>query len=235
MYRNKKILAIVMARGGSRGIPMKNLQPVGGVPMVAKIGVLIRGIDEIDRAVITSDHPEIVQVARASHLDAPFERPPELSTDRVSDYATLMHALQATEQSDSVEYDVILMLQPTSPLRTEEHVRATYRKLIDEGRDAVWTVSETDSKNHPLKQLTFVDGRLGYYDERGREIVARQQLAPVYHRNGAAYAFTRECLLEQKTILGRNTSAVVLSEKMISIDTPEDLELANWYWEKKNS
>jgi CMP-N-acetylneuraminic acid synthetase len=107
--------------------------------------------------------------------------------------------------------------------------------LIDEGRDAVWTVSETDSKNHPLKQLTFEDGRLGYYDPRGREIVARQQLTPVYHRNGAAYAFTRECLMEQKTILGRNTSAVVLSEKMISIDTQEDLELANWYWEKKNS
>ncbi len=234
MYRGKKILAVVMARGGSKGIPRKNLQPVGGVPMVARIGKLIGEIPEIDRAVITSDDPEIVQVAKGAGLAAPFERPASLSTDRVSDFDTMVHAIQETERVDGVAYDVILMLQPTSPLRTVEHVRDTFVKLVDEGRDAVWTLTETDTKYHPLKQLRLENGKIDYYDPKGKEIVARQQLSPVYHRNGASYAFTRECLLVQKAIMGKNTGAVVVKETLVNIDTPEDLELANWYITKNS-
>lgn len=101
-------------------------------------------------------------------------------------------------------------------------------KLVDGGHDAVWTVSETDSKAHPLKQLTIdQQGRLDYYDQAGARIVARQQLTPVYHRNGIAYAITRECLLDQKSIKGRSTGAVVIDEPLVNIDTEFDLVLAN--------
>ena len=101
----------------------------------------------------------------------------------------------------------------------------TVEKLILEEWDAVWSVSETDPKNHPLKQLTVHDARIGSYDPRGAAIIARQQLDTLFHKNGAAYAFTRECLLEQKTICGRRTGAVVVTDSMISIDTPWDLRL----------
>jgi CMP-N-acetylneuraminic acid synthetase len=101
--------------------------------------------------------------------------------------------------------------------------------LVDGGYDAVWTVSETDSKAHPLKQLTVsADGRLGYYDPAGAAIVARQQLQPVYHRNGIAYAFTRDCLLNQKTIMGAKTGAVVIDGPVANIDTELDIEWANY-------
>jgi hypothetical protein len=86
----------------------------------------------------------------------------------------------------------------------------------------VWTVSPTDSKAHPLKQLVLEEGHLRLFDERGAGVVARQQLEPVYHRNGAAYAFTRACLLEQRSILGEKSSALVIDEPMRSIDTEED-------------
>jgi CMP-N-acetylneuraminic acid synthetase len=102
-------------------------------------------------------------------------------------------------------------------------------RLVEGGFDAVWTVSETDSKNHPLKQLVVdADGRLEWYDPAGATIIARQQLKPVYHRNGIAYAITRSCLLEQNAIKGARTAAVVIDEHVINIDTEYDLELANF-------
>jgi CMP-N-acetylneuraminic acid synthetase len=90
-------------------------------------------------------------------------------------------------------------------------------------------VSETDSKGHPLKQLTLgPDNIIQYYDSRGGEIVARQQLTPVYHRNGIAYAFTRNCLLVQKTIKPERTGAVIVTEPVANIDTEIDLQWAEF-------
>jgi CMP-N-acetylneuraminic acid synthetase len=222
----RRILAVCPARGGSKGIPLKNLKPFLGVPLVARVGHLVREIPMIDRAVVSTDHPEIARVAREAGLDAPFLRPEEISGDRISDAQVLLHALFEVERIDAVTYDVIVMLQPTSPLRRAEHVTHTIRMLVEGEWDAVWTVSETDSKEHPLKQLSVEEGRLDYYDARGAEIVARQQLLPVYHRNGVAYAMTRRCLVEGGSIKGERTGALVIEGRMISIDTLWDLELA---------
>ena len=222
MRSNRRVLVVVPARGGSKGVALKNLRPAAGVPLVARVGHLVRELDWVDRAVVSTDHPEIAEVARRSGLDAPFSRPPELSGDRVGDLEVLTHALQTVEEIDGERYDVVVMLQPTSPLRRPEHVTATVDKLTAGGFDSVWTVSPTDSKSHPLKQLVFEADRLGYWDPGGAGIVARQQLTPVYHRNGAAYAITRECLLGQKSVLGQRASAVVIDEPMLSIDTSAD-------------
>ena len=122
------------------------------------------------------------------------------------------------------------MLQPTSPLRRPRHVSDAIEMLVSGGWDAVWTVSETDSKEHPLKQLTLdaESGRMDYYDPAGGEIIARQQLQPVYHRNGVAYAITRRCLLVERSIKGARTGALVIPGHMISIDTLWDLDLAEY-------
>jgi CMP-N-acetylneuraminic acid synthetase len=128
---------------------------------------------------------------------------------------------------DGVRYDLVVMLQPTSPLRRPEHVRACVEKLVQGGWDAVWSVSTTDIKFHPLKQLKLDgDGKMDYFDPAGSRIIARQQLQPVYHRNGVAYAITRSCLLEQKSILGGRASAVIVDEELANIDTLEDFEKA---------
>lgn len=227
MIDGRRVLAVVPARGGSKGIPLKNLQPVLGVPMVARVGEVVRRVESVDRAVVSTDHEEIARVAEAAGLAAPFRRPEPLSGDRIGDLEVLTDALEAMERIDNVAYDVVVMLQPTSPLRTAEDVRRTIAMLVEGGWDAVWTVSETDSKAHPLKQLT-VDagsGRLDYYDPAGKAIVARQQLTPVYHRNGIAYAITRACLLEQRTIMGARAGALVIDRPTISIDTAWDIEL----------
>lgn len=230
MINNQRILAVCPARGGSKGIPLKNLVPFLGVPLVARVGQLVSEISLIDRAVVSTDYPDIARVACESGLDAPFFRPEELSGDRVSDAQVLRHALEEMEYIDGVVYDIVVMLQPTSPLRRAAHVVRAIEMLVNEQWDAVWTLSETDSKAHPLKQLRLESERVHYYDPAGSTIIARQQLTPVYHRNGVAYVMTRRCLVEDRSIMGKRTGALILNDHLVSIDTMWDLKLAEFIY-----
>ncbi len=234
MIEGKRVLAVCQARGGSKGIPLKNLRKIGGRPMVALVGDVVRQVPLIDRAVISTDHAEIARVAAEAGLAAPFMRPDDLAGDRIADIPVLQHALQECERIDGVRYDIAVLLQPTAPLREPEQVEATIRKLVEEDLDSVWTLSETDSKGHPLKQLVVgEEDQLDYYDPKGAEIVARQQLKPVYHRNGVCYALTRECVMEQGKMKGRKTGALVLEGEFVSIDTEWDIELTEFILSRK--
>lgn len=225
MIAGKRVLAVVPARGGSKGVPLKNIRPVCGVPLVAMAGHLVREVAYIDHSVVSTDHEKIAEVAKESGLDAPFYRPESLSGDRIGDLEVLVHALEESDKHYGAPFDIVIMLQPTSPLRRPKHVQACVEKLVADDLDAVWTVSPTDLKYHPLKQLALDEnGHMRLFDPAGAKIIARQQLQPVYHRNGVAYALTRECLLEQKTLMGRRWGAVVIDEYMVSIDTLEDFD-----------
>jgi CMP-N-acetylneuraminic acid synthetase len=228
MINGKKVLAVVPARGGSKGIRLKNLRTVQGRPLVALAGDVAKQVAEIDRRVVSTDHEEIARVAAAAGLDAPFMRPEDIAGDRIGDWDVLVNALKETEAFDGTTYDIVVMLQPTSPLRRASDVSGVIRMLIEGGYDSVWSVSQTDSKAHPLKQLVVRDGAMDYWDPRGSQIIARQQLEPVFHRNGVAYAITRSCLLEQRTIKGAKTGAYVVAGEHVSIDTEWDLQLVEW-------
>ncbi len=229
MFENLTTLVVVPARGGSKGVKLKNIRPLGGVPLVGLVGRVVADLPWVDRAVVSTDHPDIAEVARQAGLDAPFFRPEHLSGDIVADWDVLEHALTFCEDQDGQRYDVVVMLQPTSPFRKPSHVTATMAKLAAGGFDAVWTVSPTDSKQHPLKQLVIQNDHLDYYDPAGSRIIARQQLTPVYHRNGVAYAISRQCLLDQRSIKGANCSAVVIEDLLVNIDTELDFALAEFY------
>jgi CMP-N,N'-diacetyllegionaminic acid synthase len=222
------VLGVVPARGGSKGIKLKNLREVGGKSLVVLAAEVALAVREIDYTVVSTDHEAIAAAAEAAGIAAPFRRPETLSGDRIGDLEVLVHALEASEAIRGQHFDIVVMLQPTSPLRRPEDVKGALRMLVDGGYDSVWSVSETDSKAHPLKQLTIDNGRLDYYDPAGAQIIARQQLQPVFHRNGIVYAIRRQCLIEQKTIKGRNTGAYVVTGNHISIDTEWDLELVDY-------
>ena len=227
MLNGKSILVVVPARGGSKGVKLKNIRKINGVPLVALVGHVVRQLPYVDRAVVSTDHPEIVEIAEKSGLDVPFMRPEQLSGDVVADGHVLHHALMECEKVDNRKFDIIIMLQPTSPFRKPFHVTETVEKLIKGRYDAVWTVSETDSKAHPLKQLVIRNDILDFYEPAGANIIARQQLTPVYHKNGVAYVMTRDCILN-KEIKGGRTSFVVTEELMVNIDTEFDFKLAEF-------
>jgi len=228
MIGDKCILVVVPARGGSKGVKLKNVRTINGVPLVAMVSQVVRKLAFVDRAVVSTDHPIIAEIARESGLDVPFMRPEELSGDIVADWDVLLHALLECERIDDRQYDIVVMLQPTSPFRQPKHVTATVDKLVKGGYDAVWTVSETDSKAHPLKQLVIRDDVLDYYDPAGATIIARQQLNPVYHKNGVAYAMTRDCIIDKKSIKGDRTSFLVIDDLLVNIDTEFDFKLAEF-------
>jgi CMP-N-acetylneuraminic acid synthetase len=231
MFRGRRVLAVVPARGGSKGIPLKNLRPLAGVPLVGRAGLTLAALPWVDRSVVSTDHEEIARTAQQYGLAVPFRRPEALSGPVIGDWDVLNHALETMEALDGVQYDVVLMLQPTSPSRQPADIERTIATLIDGGFDAVWSVSETDSKGHPLKQfIVGPDGSLDYYDPAGTAIVARQQLKPVYHRDGIAYAFTRDCIAVQRTIRGRKLGALVIDRPVANIDTELDLAWAEFLW-----
>ena len=232
MINNLSILAVIPARGGSKGILLKNLRKVGGVPMVKLASQVASSVEFIDRIVVSTDNEEIAEAAIEGGADAPFRRPEILSGDRISDTQVLAHALQEVERQDEKIYDIVVMLQPTSPLRTRQHIVDSIEMLANDNYDSIWTVSETDTKCYPFKQLTIKNKVLDYYDKKGKDIIARQQLEAVYHRNGIAYVVKRNVILNSKTIKGDNSGALICQGDFISIDTEKDLELTNYFLER---
>ena len=130
------------------------------------------------------------------------------------------------EAIDRCQYDIVVMLQPTSPIRSARQVNNVILYLQEHGYDSVWTVSPTDEKYHPFKQIVVEAGRLRYIMKEGEQMLPRQKLQQTYHVNGVAYALTRECVLEQKTRLGIFTGAYNISTATLNIDTFEDLQKA---------
>ena len=226
MLEGKTVLVVVPARGGSKGIPLKNLMLFRGKPLVTWAGEIACNLSFADQQIISTDLHAIADVATEAGLNFPFLRPDDLSGDIVSDAQVLIHALQEMELLDQTRYDIILMLQPTSPMRTAAQVTEVVNLLIEEGSDSVFTVSPTNLKYHPLKQFELNQGRVNFYDPAGKKIVARQQLTQTFHRNGIAYAMTRECLLEQEATIGRDALAIITEGPAINIDTLEDLKLS---------
>ena len=227
MIKGKKILAVIPARGGSKGLKLKNIRRINKIPLITHVAKTIEKIPEIDKAIVSTDHRRIAKMAIKSGLSVPFKRPVKISGDKISDYKVIIHALKFIEKKDKTKYDIVVSLPPTSPFRKSKDVVGAIKMLIEKKFDAVWTVNKTDSKYHPLKQLNIIKNKLKFYSLKGSKIIARQQLNTVYHRNGVAYVMTRNCLINKKNIISKNTGAYLVKDFQISIDTESDLKLAN--------
>ena len=227
MYKNKTILAIVPARGNSKGIKNKNLRKIKGLSLVEHAGNILKKVSWIDYSIISSDSDKIIKAAKKSNLECIFKRPKNISGDRISDHSVLIHALKAAEKLKKKKIDIILLVQPTSPLRKVVHIKNVIKKIVDQKLDSVWTVSKADLKFHPLKQLILKKNILSHYNKKGEKIIARQQLTNTYYRNGVVYAVTRELILKNKNLISNKSSGYLINTPQISIDTVKDLKLAS--------
>lgn len=227
MIQGKHILAVIPARGGSKGIPKKNIYKILGKPLIQYTLETLVECDWIDEFVVSTDDIEIMNVVRKAGFEIYFRRPASLAGDSVPDMPVLRHALIQSEIFFELNFDVIVMLQPTNPLRKPDDVRATVELLMDRELDAAWTVSETELRYHPDKQLRIEsDGLLEHYTDKGRFVTARQQLNPTYYRNGNTYAFTRSSILTSQGTLCAKTGAVVLTDPQVNIDSMSDISYA---------
>jgi CMP-N-acetylneuraminic acid synthetase len=228
VYQSKRVLAVIPARGGSKGIPLKNIVPVNGKPLIRYTLETASCIDWIDMIAVSTDHEQIMTEVKLFADVECVARPEHLSGDRIGDMPVLLHALSKCEEIEGKKFDVVLMLQPTSPLRSPDQIESCTKKLIDGLWESVWTVSETDLKFHPLKQLVIsTDEELSFFHSEGSAIIARQQLQKTHFRNGICYAFTRSSIISSNSVwIEGKTSFVVTSEPFANIDSYGDLQLA---------
>lgn len=226
-FRGHSVLAIVPARGGSVGIPGKNLKPVRGISLVARSARIIAEAGFIDRAVCSTDDPAIADEARRHGLDVPEMRPVELSGSAAKSIDVWRHVWLDIEARDGKGYDLSILLEPTSPLRRVADIEATLNAMIDNKARAAATVSPTPAHYTPHKTLTVSgEGRIGFYLEGGARFARRQDIPAYYHRNGVCYAARRETIVDRGTIIEDDCCAVVLERPLVNIDEPLDLEVA---------
>lgn len=229
MRNGRSILAVVPARSGSKGLPNKNMRLLAGKSLIAHAAVTLAMLPWLDRRIISTDSGDYAREAESHGLSAPFIRPPHLSTDTAGAIETLQHALITAEQIDGRSYDVVLIVEPTSPLRIAADIESAVDLLISSGADSVVTVSAIDSKFHPMKLLAIENERLTYYLPQGQGIKARQQLGGKYcFRNGLCYALTRDCLMAQQKIFTDNTRPLLIDRPIANIDDAMDFEWAEF-------
>lgn len=232
MFESLKVLAVVPARSGSKGIRDKNMARVGGLSLIAKAGVVLGQIPWIDRRVISTDSERYAEEGRRYGLEAPFMRPLELSTDSAGALDTLAHAIESCEQLDGHKYDLLIVTEPTSPLREPADIEATVKALLATGADAAVTVSCLDTKAHPHKVFAIVDGRLKHFSDKGAGVTARQSLEPLYSRNGLCYCYRRETLLTKRALITDNTVSIITERPVANVDEPLDLLWAEFLLER---
>ena len=232
MWRDLRVLAVVPARGGSKGIPRKNLQLLGGRSLVRHAIDLAKTVDLLDLVVLSTDDQEIAEEGRRAGIEVPALRPEYLATDHATGHAVWRHAHLEAETRAGTQFHLSILLQPTSPFRDQSDVTRCIATLIEGNFDAVTTVSPTPSHFAPEKTMTLDDsGHLRPY--LGDGFQSTRQLIPTYHHlNGACYAARRPVVLEAENVFGPNTGAVIMEGPMVNIDEPFDLEVARWLWEK---
>jgi len=214
------VLAVVVARGGSKGVPGKNILPVGGKPLIQWTIDAALQSQYIDRLILSSDDPAIIETARAGGCEVPFQRDPELAKDDTPSADVLVDALQRVPG-----YGVVVLLQPTSPLRTSDDIDGAIE--LFQGTGAPACVSVCSAGDHPYWVF-----RIDEHHRMTRYVTApeglalrRQDLPPAWTLNGALYIARTEHFLRCKTFLSEATVAYAMPpERSLDIDTPADLE-----------
>lgn len=230
MLEGKKynILGVITARGGSKGIPGKNLKEIGGKPLIAysidagNKSVLITDL------IVSTDSREIAEVAKKYGVRVPFMRPSELSSDDVPHLPVMQHAIREMERENNMTYDYCVILQPTSPLRLPEDIDATLEKLISSGAESAVTVVQV-VQGHPIKVKRLEGDRVLPYVIPEEEGKRRQDFPVAFRRSGAVYAMRRDTIMEKNRLYGDHIVGYETpKERSIDIDEPVDLVVAEY-------
>jgi CMP-N,N'-diacetyllegionaminic acid synthase len=218
------VLAVIPARAGSRGVPGKNLRVVAGRPLIAWTIAAARNTPAIDRAIVSTDSSEIADVARAWGAEVPFLRPRELALDDTPGLDPVLHVLETLDRLEAYRPDFVMLLQPTSPLRTAADIESAIG-FARAGADSVVSVSPV--AQHPAWMKRVADGYLDDWSATDLQST-RQQLEPLFVLNGAIYLARTATLVARRSFYGERTRAYVMPpERSIDIDSPWDLHLAD--------
>ena len=224
MYKDKKVLALIPARGGSKRIPKKNVKELAGKPLIGYSIEQAISATYVDYVFVSTDNNEIAEVSKRFGAEI-IERPDQFATDTAGTLGVMKHALTSLEEKD-LSPDIVVILQPTSPLRKAEQINEAIASLLDNNADTVLGVT----KRHlsPKWILKKQGEELTFMQDNAFDTIRSQDQEETFEINGALYAYTKEVILSsEKYAWGKKILPIVMSKKeSIDIDEMEDFEVA---------
>lgn len=221
-----------MGRGGSKGIPRKNVRLLGGKPLIAWSVLPGKESKYIDRLIVSSDDAEIIEVAKSYGAEAPFVRPAELASDTAKALPVIQHAVRFCEEQEGKKYDFIVYLEPTGPLRIVADIDGAVQKAVDNNADSVVGLMELEDAN-PVRVKKIVDDKITYYAMPEPEGLRRQDQEKAYLRNGSIYVFKRDSVVEKNALWGALSMPYVMPrERSVNIDEESDFLVAEYFLKK---
>lgn len=221
----RPLVAIIPARGGSKGLPGKNVRPLHGLPLIAHSIQCARATPEIDRVIVTTDDDAIAEVARQYGADVPFRRPPELASDTAAMWPVIKHALAETKREGRAHYGSVVLLDPTSPGRFPSDISEAVRRL-EEDPEADGIIGVSEPEFNPMWYCVVEEG--GYMRDLvpgANRFARRQDVPPVYRINGTLYVWRRRHVLQADDWrTGRLLLHVIPAERAINIDTIDQFD-----------
>jgi CMP-N,N'-diacetyllegionaminic acid synthase len=227
-----KILAVIPARGGSKGLPHKNIRHINGKPLIYHTIKEAQESRFLDRIIVSTDDREIAKIAESCGVEV-ITRPAELAMDDTPSLPVFQHAIRYLEEAGD-SYDIVVILQPTSPLRTAADIDGAIKKYLQTGCGSVVSVCRTE---HPPHWMYTLQGDiLKPVIEGGDKITRRQDMPEVYRLNGAISVTHRDNIMKQNRIISDDTRAFIMpEERSIDIDSEIDLMLAELLMGKRNA
>jgi len=221
MYNGKIILGLIPARGGSKGLPRKNIINLAGKPLIAWTIEEAKKSKYIDKLILSSEDDEIIRIAKEYGCEVPFKRPVELARDNTPAIEPVLHAIKKLSN-----YNYVVLLQPTSPLRTVEDIDGCIEKCIYNKVNACVSVAEPDKSPYWMYSLDDKDQMVPLLDTE-EKFTYRQEIPKAYVLNGAIYIAKTIYLLKNKTFVSEDTIAFIMpKERSIDIDSGLDYKLA---------
>lgn len=230
MYKDKKILAVILARGGSKRIPKKNIKLLAGKPLIAHSILETKKSELIDKIIVSSDDKEILNIANEYGAETQI-RPAELAQDNTYSNITVKYVHEQAEKQDNTIYNIVLLIQPTTPFRKHSIIDECISTLIDNNLDSVNTIKKVDE--HPSLMYTIEDNKSVYNDKES--FFDRSKRKQFYILNGAVYAFTRETIQKGIFYGEKHQVKIMNKEESLDIDTPDDWILAEKRFETKEN
>lgn len=218
-----RTLGVITARGGSKGIPRKNIKLLAGKPLLYYTATAALEARKLDRVILSTEDEEIERVGMLCGLEVPFLRPASLAQDDTPTLPVLQHAVRLMEERGE-SFDAVCLLQPTNPLRRAEVIDACVQLLETSAADAVVTMLSVPAEHNPhWVYFQDEDNSLRLSTGEATPIPRRQDLPPAYHREGSVYVTRRDVLMEQNSLYGNRLVGYLMSEEQsVNIDTSKD-------------
>jgi len=231
MYKGHKIVCIIPARGGSKGLVRKNVLQVCGKPLIAHTIEQGLASDYIDRVVVSTDNDEIAGISKSYGADIPFTRPKELAQDNTSSPAVVLHGVNWLE-NEGYDFDIVVMLLATSPLREVGDIDNCIAKLVDENAENIFSV--TPANRNPYFNMVELVGEKVVQVKAG-DYSSRQIAPDVYDLNASVYVWWKDVLKKTPSVYLENSKIYIMPrERSIDIDDEIDFELVKLLMGKKH-